>query len=85
MDTKLTLSFDATIAQKAKDFAASKGMSLSRMVEHIFTHITSSPTYFDHLDDIPFADFINQVAEDSPTYSLQNPKKRKEEYYQSKK
>lgn len=85
MDTKLTLSFDETIAQKAKDFAAAKGMSLSRMVEHIFAHLTSNPKYYDVLDDIPFADYVNMVAEDMPVYGTVNQKKRKEEYYRSKK
>ncbi len=86
MDIKITLSFEETIALKAKEFAASKGMSLSRMVEHIFEHLTVQPKYFNNLDEIPFASYINNMVADEPaTYVMASSKKRKAEYYASKK
>lgn len=43
MDTKITLSFDQKIIEKAKDFAATQGMSLSRLTEFLYEKITSTP------------------------------------------
>ncbi len=85
MDVKITLSFEETIALKAKEFAASKGMSLSRMVEHIFEQLTANPRLYNNLNEIPFAPFIDMVAEEEATYTLSSAKKRKQEYYSSRK
>jgi antitoxin component of RelBE/YafQ-DinJ toxin-antitoxin module len=40
MDTKLTLSFDAAVAEKAKAFAEANNISLSRLVEFMLRKVT---------------------------------------------
>ena len=41
MDAKITLSFDRDIIVKAKDFADSQNISLSRLTEFLYRQITS--------------------------------------------
>jgi hypothetical protein len=41
MDTKLTLKFDAEIIADAKKYAASKGQSLSRIIESYLKFLTT--------------------------------------------
>ena len=41
MDTKLTLKFDQTIIEKAKDYAKTRGTSLSKLIENYLLHITN--------------------------------------------
>ncbi len=41
MDTKLTLHFDREVIEKAKKYAASQQMSLSRLTEYLYRQITS--------------------------------------------
>ena len=41
MDKKLTLSLNATIIDKAKDYAQSNGISLSRMIENYLSLLTT--------------------------------------------
>ncbi|MCA0362455.1 MAG: DUF6364 family protein [Bacteroidetes bacterium] len=87
MDTKITLSFDQKIIEKAKDFAASQGMSLSRLTEFLYEKITSSPKSYASLEDIPIADFISLVAEEQAIYktATKSSKSLKKEYYESRK
>lgn len=87
MDTKITLSFDQNIIEKAKDFAASQGMSLSRLTEFLYEKITSAPKSYASLEDIPIADFISMVAEEQATYksTAKSSKSLKKEYYESRK
>lgn len=40
METKLTLSMDATVIKKAKEFAKKNHTSLSRLIEDYFAHLT---------------------------------------------
>lgn len=87
MDTKITLSFDQNVIEKAKDFAASQGMSLSRLTEFLFEKITSAPKSYATLEDIPIADFIFQVAEEQAVYKTKakSSKSLKDEFYESRK
>jgi hypothetical protein len=87
MDTKVTLSFNQNVIEKAKDFAASQGISLSRLTEFLYEKITSSPKSYTSLEDIPVADFINILAEEKPTYktSAKSEKSLKDEFYSSRK
>jgi hypothetical protein len=82
-DVKVTLSFDEEVVGRAKAFAASQGISLSRLTEFLYDKITSSPKAYKSLEDIPLADFINQLAEEKPVYG--SSKNLKKEYYESKK
>ena len=45
MDTKLTLSLDKEIIEKAKDFARSKNTSLSALVENYLQRLTEKHAY----------------------------------------
>lgn len=85
MDVKITLSFEETIAQKAKEFAAEKGMSLSRMVEYLFERLTAEPKLYNNLESLEISPFVNMVAEDMAEYVIAKPKRRKTEYYESRK
>jgi hypothetical protein len=85
MDAKITLSFDEKVIEKAKDFAAKNNMSLSRLTEHFYRNITNG--HYKHLEDIPIADWVNQVAEGEVVYLRKNRsrKEAKKEYFESRK
>jgi hypothetical protein len=87
MDTKITLSFDQNVIEKAKEFAASQGISLSRLTEFLYEKITTAPKAYASLEDIPIADFISMVAEEEVTYKsiAKSSKSLKKEYYESRK
>lgn len=85
MDAKVTLAFDKNVIEKAKEFAADHGMSLSRLTELIFSQMTSKN--YKTLDELPISDWIYQVAERRPQYTGK-PKSRKDlksEFFDSKK
>jgi hypothetical protein len=85
MDAKITLSFDENVIAKAKAFAEKNNMSLSRLTEYLFHNITSG--HYKHLEELPIADWVNQVAEGEPVY-LRKPrsgKQMKAEYFESRK
>lgn len=84
MDTKITLSFDGQIILKAKEFAADNNISLSRLTEFIFRQMTSKN--YKTIDELPIADWVNMVAEESPEYGRSaSRKKMKSEFFDSKK
>jgi hypothetical protein len=83
MDAKLTLNFDSAVIEKAKAFADSRGISLSRLTEYLYRQITSEN--YVSLDDFPIADWVNQVAEGQATYIRRNRKSTKDEYFNSRK
>lgn len=87
MDNKITLSFDQEVIAKAKAFAESQGISLSRLTEFLFEKITSSPKAYASLEDIPVADFISLLAEPNASYktAAKSKKSQRDEYYSSKK
>jgi len=85
MDAKITLSFDKQIIEKAKRYAVSQNISLSRLMEHLLDKITSNQ--YQSLEDFPVADWVNSVAEGKTEY-ITSPKKRlsiKDEYKNRKK
>lgn len=83
MDTKLTLSFDSAVIEKAKAFADARGISLSRLTEYLYRQITSEN--YISIDDFPIADWVNQVAEGEATYKRRTRKSTKDEYFNSRK
>lgn len=85
MDKKVTLSFNEEVIDKAKEFASSKGISLSRLTEYLFERITVTPKSYDFLDDLPVADFISQLAEDQAVYKKTDPKTYKTMFNESRK
>ncbi len=84
MDAKLTLSFDAAVAEKAKAFAEANNISLSRLVEFMLSKVTDSR--YRSIDELPVSDWINQVAEGEVTYVRKNAAERnvKKDYLASR-
>ncbi len=74
MDTKVTLSFDKEVIVKAKKFAESQNISLSRMMEFLLRQITSGK--YSSLENLPVSDWVNQLAEGEARY-ISKPKSRK--------
>lgn len=84
MDAKITLSFNETIIAKAKQFADSQNISLSRLTEFLYSQITSGG--YKTLDELPVAQWVSQVAEGEAKYQTKarSRKALKKEYYRNK-
>lgn len=86
MDTKLTLSFNQDIVDKAKKYAAANNISLSRLIEYLLTQVTSNQ--YKSLEDFPISDWVSMVAEGEVEYKRApkgSRKDLKEEFFNSKK
>jgi hypothetical protein len=85
MDTKITLSFDEDIVDKAKQFAEANNISLSRLTEMLFRKMTSGE--YKSMEDFPIADWVNQVSEGAVEYKTKARSRRamKKEYFKSRK
>ena len=84
MDAKITLSFDQQVIKQAKEFAEENNISLSRLTEFIYRQMTSNN--YKNLEDLPIADWVNQVAEEKPEYGKSiSRKKMKSDFFDSKK
>ena len=85
MDTKITLSFDAAVIEKAKKFAEKNNLSLSRLTEYLYRQITTNQ--YKLLQDLPVSDWVNQLAEGQAEYvtKQRGRKSLKTEYFNSKK
>jgi len=84
MDAKVTLSFDASIIEKAKKFAEKNGISLSRLTEILLRKAVSGN--YTTIEDMPISDWVNAVAEGDPQY-VTKPRSRKalkDEFFASK-
>jgi hypothetical protein len=66
MDAKVTLSFNKSIIEKAKHYAESHNMSLSRMLELILDKITTNQ--YASIEDFPISDWVNTLAEGKEEY-----------------
>ena len=75
MDAKITLSFDEKVISKAKKYAETNNMSLSRLMEYILDKITTHQ--YQSLEDMPISDWVNAVAEGEAEY-IRKPKSNKE-------
>jgi Family of unknown function (DUF6364) len=84
MDAKITLSFNEEIILKAKKFADSQNISLSRLTEFLYSQITSGG--YKTLDELPVAQWVSQVAEGEAKYQTKTRSRKalKKEYYRSK-
>lgn len=85
MDAKITLAFDKKIIERAKKYAESQNMSLSRMMELILDKVTSNQ--YKSIEDFPISDWVNMIAE-GPAEYIAEPKSRnkmKSEYHNRKK
>jgi hypothetical protein len=85
MDAKVTLSFDANIIDKAKHYAESRGLSLSRLTEILLRKATMGG--YRNIEDIPIASWVDVVSEGEADYVTNSSKRknRKAEYYTGKK
>jgi Family of unknown function (DUF6364) len=85
MDAKITLSFDESVINKSKRFAADNNISLSRLTEFLLNKVTSKN--YQSLEDLPIADWVNMVGEGEAVYQTKSRKTKdlKSEYFKSKK
>ena len=85
MDAKITLSFDESVISKAKQFAETNNISLSRLTEFLFKKITSG--HYQSLEDLPISSWVSMVADGEVEYKTlkKSRKDLKSEYYNSKK
>ncbi len=86
MDTKLTLSFNQDVVDKAKKYAAANNISLSRLIEYLLTQVTSNQ--YKSLEDFPISDWVSMVAEGEVEYKRTPKTSRKDlkdEFFGSKK
>lgn len=81
MDAKVTLSFNSFIIEEAKEYAASQGLSLSRLVELLLQKVIATGQH-QNIEHIPIEDWVNMVAEGPATYVTKPlDKKRKAAFY----
>jgi hypothetical protein len=79
MDTKLTLHFDKNVIERAKKFASANNISLSRLTEYLYRQIISGD--YKTFEDLPVADWVNQIAKGKAVYKRRNRKNTKDEYF----
>jgi len=84
MDAKITLSFDEEVIKKAKEFAESQNISLSRLTEFLYSQITGG--HYKNLEELPVADWVYLVAEGKAEYKTKSKSRKsmKKEYFDSK-
>ena len=85
MDAKITLSFNKTVIDKAKDFADENNISLSRLTEFLLSKVVSG--HYTSLEDLPISDWVSVVSEGQVEYETKARKNRdlKNEFFKSKK
>jgi hypothetical protein len=85
MDAKVTLSFNATIVEKAKQYAQEQGISLSRLTEILLRKLTSGQ--YKSFEDFPVANWVNMISEGEVEYVTKNKSRKdsRKEYFNSKK
>jgi hypothetical protein len=85
MDAKVTLSFDKEVIEKAKKYAESHNISLSRLTEFLLRQITTGN--YKTLEELPVSEWVNQLAEGRIEYMTKKRSRRsmKKEYYNSRK
>lgn len=84
MDAKITLSFNAAVIDKAKDFAEKNNISLSRLTEFLYSQLTHNN--YQSLHDLPVSDWVSMVAEGQAEYVIKQKSRKsvKSEYYESR-
>lgn len=85
MDSKITLSFETSVIESAKQYAEKHNISLSRLTEYLYKKMTTEKYY--SIEDLPISDWVNQVSEGEAEYKRtpSNRKKLKEDFFESKK
>jgi Family of unknown function (DUF6364) len=85
MDTKITLSFEQTVIDSAKDFAERNKISLSRLTEYLYKKMTSGQ--YAAIEDLPISEWIQTISEGETEYHRGSAtrKAKKQEFFESKK
>ncbi|TDQ15260.1 hypothetical protein DFQ04_3147 [Algoriphagus boseongensis] len=85
MDTKITLSFNKDVIDRAKNFAEQNNISLSRLTEFLYAQMTSKN--FKSLDELPISDWVTMVSEGQVEYKRtpSGRKEMKDEFFERKK
>ena len=85
MDSKITLSFNEDVIEKAKKFADAHNISLSRLTEIIYQKMTSGN--YKNLEELPISNWVSQLAEGEIEYKTKprTKKSMKREFYKSRK
>ena len=74
MDAKITLSFDKEVIEKARKYAESQNISLSRLTEFLLRRITSGS--YKTLEDIEVSNWVMQLAEGRTEYHIRRRTRR---------
>ena len=84
MDSKITLSFNASIIHKAKHFAETNNISLSRLTEFLLSKAISKQ--YISLDEMPVSNWIHELQEGKVEYKTRQKsnKELKSEFYVKK-
>lgn len=86
MDSKLTLSLNKEVIEKAKELAKEHDISLSRLIEYLFIKATSKGKRYKSIEEIPVADFIHNLADPEAEYvTTQQRLQQRDEYRNRKK
>ena len=84
MDAKVTLSFNASVIENAKEYAKQQGISLSRLTEILLRKAAGGN--YDSFEDMHVADWVSQVSEGEVKYVRTRKRKdMKDEYFNAKK
>lgn len=85
MDAKITLSFDERVIERAKKYAESQNISLSRLMEMLLDKITSKQ--YASIEDFPISEWVSMLSEGAAEYNAKPRKhsKMKEEFRTRKK
>lgn len=85
MDVKVTLSFDASVIERAKKFADKHKMSLSRLTEYLYDKLTHQSV--NSLEELTISDWVTQVAEGGALYKTRKRGRKalRNEYLKSRK
>ena len=85
MDTKITLSFNKSVIEKAKQYAADNNISLSRLTEFLLNKVISKN--YNSLENLPISDWVSIVSEGEVEYQTKPRKNKtlKSAYFKSKK
>lgn len=76
MDTKITLSFNQSVINKARRYAEDNNIRLFRLTDFLQNKVTNKTTQ--SLEDFPILDWVRMVSQEQETYQT---KTRKNKYF----
>ena len=86
MDAKITLSFNASVIERAKEYADTQGLSLSRLTEILLKKVITTGQH-DNIEDIPISEWVSVVSEGEAEYRTKRSSKKamKKDFFESRK